>query len=73
MRKDEFIKKCENARELQIKMDNIMNEIYDQLQSETLELPSEAENADNIGDAISCYIHYGEYDLESIWHEITHS
>lgn len=33
-------------------------------------LPSGAENAENLGDAISCYIQYGEYGLKNILKEI---
>jgi hypothetical protein len=32
--------------------------------------PSGAENADNLSDAISCYINYGEYDLNGIEKEL---
>lgn len=35
-----------------------------------LSLPTNAENADNLEDAILCYIQYGEYDLENIMREI---
>jgi len=31
---------------------------------------SNAENADNVKDAITCYLQYGEYIPEMIWDEI---
>jgi hypothetical protein len=35
-----------------------------------IEAPSAAENADSLGDAVSCYIQYGEYSLKSLLSEI---
>lgn len=35
-----------------------------------LDAPSAAENAENIGDAVSCYINYGEYGLTNVMREI---
>ena len=52
-------------------MNNIMQEIFDELSNECLELPTNAENADTVEDAICCYIQYGEYSPENIWKEIT--
>lgn len=34
------------------------------------DIPSDAENADNLSDAITCYIDYGEYDIQKIMDEI---
>ena len=34
------------------------------------EIPTEAENADNLEQAISCYVQYGEYDIEKLVDEI---
>jgi len=31
---------------------------------------SEAENAENLEEAILCYMQYGEYDIDSLWKEI---
>lgn len=33
-------------------------------------IPSKAENAENLRDAISCYMQYGEYDVDSLIDEI---
>ena len=48
-----------------------MQEIFDELSNECLELPTNAENADTVEDAICCFIQYGEYSPENIWKEIT--
>ena len=39
--------------------------------SDPSSIPSKAENADNIRDAIDCYMQYGEYDVDKIIDEIT--
>lgn len=33
-------------------------------------IPSEAENADNLADAITCYLQYGEFSLSKLMREI---
>ena len=33
-------------------------------------LPSNAENADNLEEAILCYMQYGEYDPDELWEEL---
>lgn len=33
-------------------------------------VPTEAENSENLHEAISCYLQYGEYDIDSIWNEL---
>ena len=33
-------------------------------------VPTEAENADNLKEAISCYLNYGEYSLSKIMREV---
>ena len=71
MKKVDFIKKCNQAREYVLKMNSIIQEIFDELPNECLELPTDAENADTVEDAICYYIQYGEYSPENIWKEIT--
>lgn len=34
------------------------------------QIPSDAENADNLEDAISCFIDYGEYSVAGIMREV---
>lgn len=70
MEKKEFINKCKKARQLQKEMDAIIYDIFDNLPSEVCNIPSNAENADNVEEAIQCYIHYGEYNPEDIYYEI---
>lgn len=35
-----------------------------------LEAPSEAENAENLNEAVACYLNYGEYSLSGLMKEI---
>lgn len=35
-----------------------------------MEAPSEAENAANLGEAVACYLNYGEYTLAGLLKEI---
>ena len=35
-----------------------------------LEVPSAAENANNLGEAVACYLNYGEYSLAGLLSEI---
>lgn len=35
-----------------------------------LDIPSKAENAETLGDAISCYVNYGEFGLTNVMREI---
>ena len=37
---------------------------------DTSSVPTKAENADNLTDAISCFINYNEYSLDEIMQEI---
>lgn len=34
------------------------------------DIPSNAENADNLEEAIHCYMQYGEYDPDLLWDEL---
>ena len=70
MKKKEFIDKCEKARQLQKEIDAVIYDIFDNLPSEVYNIPSNAENADNVEEAIQCYIYYGEYNPEDIYYEI---
>lgn len=49
------------------------NGIFDLLEDMCIDaerVPSEAENADNLKDAITCYLSYGEYSVAGIMREI---
>lgn len=34
------------------------------------EVPTDAENADNLGDAVTCFLSYGEYSVAGIMREV---
>ena len=44
--------------------------LLDMLCTDAENVPSSAENADNLKDAISCYLSYGEYSSEGILQEV---
>lgn len=60
------------ARKAEQRAEKVLRDIYQILESigVDLEAPTSAENADNLGDAISCYIQYGEYSIEDILLEV---
>lgn len=47
---------------------DLIDDTFDYMDLESV--PSDAENADNLHEAISCYLQYGEYDVDSLWHEL---
>lgn len=73
--KDEFKLKMRKARNAFIRAKNKEDELYDLIDSEynyldLSHIPSNAENADNLYEAISCYLSYGEYNIDSLWEEL---
>ena len=69
--KDEFKLKMRKARNAFIRAKNEEDELYYLIDSEYNHLdlshiPSNAENADNLYEAISCYLSYGEYNIDSL-------
>jgi predicted transcriptional regulator len=60
------------ARKKEIEKERIVRELFQILNDleVNLEQLTEAENASNIADAITCYIDYGEYNVKSIVDEI---
>lgn len=77
MTKSEFKKYLERGRKAHIKAESITNELFDKLEqdmglSELIlsDIPSNAENADNLEEAIQCYIQYGECDPDLLWGEL---
>ena len=59
--KNEFMKKLKEARASQLLIERRMNEIFSNY--ELVAMPFSASNSDNLGEAIQCYIHYGEMPL----------
>lgn len=61
------------AREKQIAADAAIKRVLQALDDMCIEpdhVPSNAENADNLEQAITCYISYGEYSVAGIMEEI---
>lgn len=60
------------ARKAEQRAEEALRDVYQTLESIGIDLgaPTLAENADNLGDAISCYIQYGEYSIEDILLEL---
>jgi len=67
--KEEFMSKLQEARRLEVKKKELVGDIFEDYTFENI--PFEAEDADNFGDAIECYIQYGEFPmsgkLEEFW------
>jgi hypothetical protein len=62
----------EKARNFEMRKNELITDIYFLLEDyEPENIPSGAENASNLEEAISCFIQYGEYGLESIMKEIS--
>ena len=53
--KNEFIKKLKKARASQLLIEQLIEEIF--LNYDLEEVPFKANNSDNLGNAIQCYIH----------------
>ena len=77
MTKSEFKKLLERGRKAHIKAELITNELFDKLEQDMglrtsilSDIPSNAENADNLEEAIQCYMQYGEYDSDLLWDEL---
>lgn len=70
--KSEFCRKMKALRKKQISLNDQMADLFESVMAIGVDLnvASEASQADNIGDAISCYISYGEYFPEKIWEEM---
>jgi len=61
------------ARAAYKKADKLLQEVFDSVEAiiPCPELvPTSAENADNLAEAISCFVQYGEYDVDSIVEEL---
>lgn len=75
MTKSEFKKLMERSRNYAIKMQETSALIREQIE-ETFEgvvlceADTNSYNAENLEQAIECYIQYGEYDIDSLWQEL---
>lgn len=59
------------AKALKDKADKAERAAFDLIGGQSLDsYPTAAENADNLADAISCFINYGEYNIVGLMEEI---
>lgn len=69
LKKSEFIKKLKEARASKLLIDRRLNEIFDGNDFEHVHF--EADNSDNLEEAIQCYVNYGEMpiskNLDDFW------
>lgn len=71
--KMELLRKLlEDARRAELRAKSKEARIFTELEymKIDLSLPTNAENADNLEEAICCFLQYGEYSLENILREI---
>ena len=77
MTKSEFKKIVEKGRKAYVKAEDITQELFIKIEEELgigkdiiSDIPTNSPNADNIEEAICCYMQYGEYDTGSLWEEL---
>lgn len=75
MNKEEFKVKMRGAKSAFMRAAKKEAEIFDLIDDtfgrmDLESIPSDAENAENLHEAISCYLQYGEYDLDLLWDEL---
>ena len=66
---EKLLRKARNAEK---KANDALTAVYEALEDMCIdiEVHSEAENAETLEEAISCYIHYGEFGLADLMKEI---
>lgn len=74
MTKSEFIKELKKCRRVQQNAEDLLNSFLEKLEvkfkAELADIKTNAENSNNLEEAICCFVQYGEYDAESIWEEL---
>lgn len=60
----------QKARKKSIELNDATQAIFDALSDVDLCVPTDAENADDLEQAINCYIQYGEYSVDELLNEI---
>lgn len=68
-----FLKLLDHARHKHNQAYNAEYKLFSYLESKGISLDTiqtGAPNADNLGEAISCYLHYGEYTEEDLAREV---
>lgn len=63
-------KLIQKARKKSIELNDATQEVFDALSDIDLYVPTDAENADDLEQAINCYIQYGEYSIDELLDEI---
>lgn len=75
MKKSEFKRLLESGRKAHVRATQAEKRVVEGISSilgdiSLDEIPSAAENADNLEEAIYCYMQYGEYNPDSLWDEL---
>ena len=72
MKKTDFIKKIERAKNYTDKSTQIVDEIINELEEDGIDINAYvlAPNSDNVADSITCYVQYHEWTPEAIWQAI---
>ena len=60
----------QKARKKSIELNDATQAVFDTLSDIDLCVPTDAENADDLEQAINCYIQYGEYSIDELLDEI---
>lgn len=60
----------QKARKKSIELNDATQAVFDALSDIDLYVPTDAENADDLEQAINCYIQYGEYSIDGLLDEI---
>ena len=73
--KSEFCRLLDNGRKAYQKAEEKTRIVYSRIDEnfediDLSEIKTSAENSDNVNDAITCYMQYGEYTPEQIWEEL---
>lgn len=63
-------KLIQKARKKSIELNDATQAVFDVLSDIDLNVPTDAENADDLEQAISCYIQYGEFSIDELLDEI---
>lgn len=67
--KEDFLGKLKEVWQLELKKEKLAEEIFEDYSFE--HIPFQAENSDNLEEALQCYMHYGELpmsgNLEDFW------
>lgn len=75
MNRSEFIRTMNSARKSFVKAQEKEQKIFDELEEsfpglDLSECITNAYNANDVKEAITCFLQYGEYTPEEIWEEI---